>query len=220
MTESTTCTPELYRENLNFWDRAWNMVKTPYTQMPDLDYINRIPKSLESKKALPVLDLGCGSGWLSIFLARAGFQVVGVDVANHALELAKSWAEDEGHKIDFQESDITSLGFGNDYFGSVVANSIFEHLTYELAVKTIQDIHKILQPGGYLLACFDLVGTGPGEYFRLADGTQVYTDKGRQGMILRCFSDDEIKSLLGSWEILELSTVASGTRFVLAAKKA
>src|SRR5579875_3895069 len=80
---------DVYRENADFWARAWNMVKTPYTQMPDLPYITAIPEALSRQGVRRVLDLGCGSGWLSIFLARQGFFVTGVDLAEHAVELAR-----------------------------------------------------------------------------------------------------------------------------------
>ena len=92
MVKTISTDSEVYRQNLEFWQRAWNMVKVPYTQLPDLNYIPRIPAELESKKTTRILDLGCGSGWLSVFLARNGFKMLGVDVASHAIELAKTWA--------------------------------------------------------------------------------------------------------------------------------
>ncbi len=214
----TICSPEVYRQNLEFWDRAWNMVKVPYTQMPDLDYVPKIPAALNSKISSRVLDLGCGSGWLSIFLARHGFNVTGVDIAKHAIELGQVWANDEKLAIDFQVQDISELKFEKSYFGAVVANSIFEHLTYSLAKQSLEAIHEMLEPGGIFVGCFDKVGTGPGEYYKLEDGSQIYTDKGRKGMLLRCFSDDEIKDFFSTWNLREFSEVAAGARFVIASK--
>ena len=98
----------------------------------------------------------------------------------------------------------------------MVANSIFEHLTFDLANKTVESLSNLLEPGGIFLGCFDKVGTGPGEYYKLEDGTQVYTDKGRQGMMLRCFSNSEIEALFQKWTIEELSEVADGSRFLIA----
>ena len=218
MMSETTLSPQVYEENLAFWEKAWNGVKTPYTQMPDMDYIPRIPAAIASRKADRVLDLGCGSGWLSVFLCRNGFDVCGVDVAAHALELGRMWASQENLKIDFTVQDISDLKFESDSFGSVVANSIFEHLTFELASKTVESLHRILKPGGLLVACFDKVGTGPGEYYKLEDGTQVYTDKGRRGMILRCFSDEEIRTLFSAFKIHELTQVSDMTRLFIAEK--
>jgi hypothetical protein len=175
---------KVYLQNLAFWDRAWNMVKVPYTQMPDLPYLSGIPEHLQKAGTRRVLDLGCGSGWLSIYLARAGFYVTGIDLAKHAIELG--------------------------------ANSIFEHLTYELAVVTIKQLKSILIPGGTFFGCFDKVGGGPGEYYSLEDGTHVYTDKGRQGMLLRFFNDEELQALFSGWRIEEFATLTSGSRIIWA----
>ena len=207
---------DVYLENIEFWERAWNGVKTPYTQMPDLPYLAAIPTSLQGYGVKSVLDLGCGSGWLSIYLARQGFIVTGVDVARHALELGAQWAEQEGHEIRFDVSDIVDLPYPPSSFDAVVGNSIFEHLTAELAASTIARLMSILVPGGVFFGCFDKVGTGPGEYYRLDDGTHVYTDKGRRGMLLRCFSDDELERLFKGWKVCEFKTLDSGSRIIWA----
>jgi SAM-dependent methyltransferase len=209
---------DIYESNIKFWDRAWGGVKTPYTQMPDLPYIQDIPRNLKAANAATVLDLGCGSGWLSIYLARDGFQVTGIDLAKHAIELAQQWADQENLKnASFQVADIADMDFAAASFDAVVANSIFEHLTYELADQTLRRLKNVLKPGGLFFGCFDKVGGGPGEYYKLEDGTHVYTDKGRSGMLLRCFDDNELRSLFGpGWDITSFDTIESGSRIVWA----
>ena len=212
----TLCDAGIYEQNLAFWDKAWKMVKNPYTQMPPLPYLEQILLVIQGAKALPVLDLGCGSGWLSVYLARHGFEVIGVDVAEHALELGKMWAQQESLPIKFVVQDISDLDFPDSCFGAVVANSIFEHLTNALALRTVERLTKSVAKDGVFFGCFDMVGTGPGQYYKLEDGTQVYTDKGRQGMMLRCFSDEEIRELFKSWTIEEFTTLESGSRLLVA----
>jgi SAM-dependent methyltransferase len=209
---------DIYESNIKFWDRAWGGVKTPYTQMPDLSYIQDIPETLSGAKASTVLDLGCGSGWLSIYLARAGYQVTGIDLAKHAIELAQQWAAQESlGNAQFQVADIAEMSFAENTFDAVVANSIFEHLTYELADRTLSQLRYVLKPGGLFFGCFDKVGGGPGEYYELEDGTHVYTDKGRSGMLLRCFDDLELKNLFNKgWNIRSFHTIESGSRIVWA----
>ncbi|CAN5677401.1 hypothetical protein BH10CYA1_BH10CYA1_55440 [soil metagenome] len=207
---------ENYNNNLDFWQRAWNGVKTPYTQMPDLPYLPSIPAWLNERKVRTVLDLGCGSGWLSIFLARQGFTVTGIDVAGHALELGRQWAEQENLKINFDVGDIAKIDYPEGSFDAVVANSIFEHFTYELANVTIKRLKSLLSPGGGFIGCFDKVGTGPGEYFELDDGSHIYTDKARQGMLLRYFPDKELEKLFADWTITKFEEFGTGSRFICA----
>ena len=207
---------DVYQQNIEFWDKAWKMVKVPYTQMPDLPYLTSIPEGLRNASARRVLDLGCGSGWLSIFLARQGFYVNGIDLAAHAIELARQWSDQEGLDVEFDIGDIVDLPYPEGSFDAVVANSIFEHLTADLARLTLARLKSILLPGGAFFGCFDKVGTGPGEYYQLADGTHVYTDKGRRGMLLRCFQDEELRQLFTGWTITEMRTLDSGSRIIWA----
>ncbi len=207
---------QAYQENIEFWHQAWNMCTKPYTKMPDLEYLPWIPEKLKAASASRVLDLGCGSGWLSVFLAREGFKVTGVDVANHALELGNQWASMEDLQIQFDTGDLGDLPYPDKSFDAVVANSIIEHLPLSLALVTMAKLKCVLIEGGIFVGCFDKVGTGPGEYYKLEDGTQVYTDKGRKGMMLRYFPDEELKELFNGWKIQELKTLESGSRFVVA----
>lgn len=209
--------PKIYSDNIEFWDRAWKPLKTPYTQMPDLPYIQEVPGRLRDAGIKRVLDLGCGSGWLSIFLGREGFDVTGTDIADQAIVLARTWANDENlSNVRFDVSDISSMPYSTGSFDAVVANSIFEHLTPDLANSTLQALKQLLRPDGYFFGCFDKVGTGPGEFYKMDDGTQVYTDKGRRGMLLRYFTDDELKALLLDWKIESFATIDSGSRIIWA----
>jgi SAM-dependent methyltransferase len=209
-------TSQTYQDNLEFWQRAWSGVKAPYTQMPDLPYLESIPAWLTERRVKSVLDLGCGSGWLAIFLARRGFQVTGLDVAEHAIQLARTWADEEDLEIEFDVGDIADMDYAMGSFDAVVANSIFEHLTWDLAEHALKRLKSILLPKGCFIGCFDKVGTGPGDYYELGDGSHIYTDKGRRGMLLRNFSDEELKKLFSGWTISRFEEFDSGSRFICA----
>jgi SAM-dependent methyltransferase len=206
----------VYKANLEFWERAWAPVKTPYTKMPDLPYMAEIPAYLRKRNAHRVLDLGCGSGWLSIYLARDGFTVTGLDISDQALFLAKTWAEQENLAIKFDTGDIAEMSYAPGSFDAVVANSIFEHLPFDLAVSTLELLKTLLVPGAAFIGCFDKVGGGPGEFYELSDGTHVYTDKPRRGMLLRYFSNDELRRIFGGWSIDRFDELETGSRFVCA----
>ena len=52
----------------------------------DIDFYVRFADALDPGRKLPVLELGCGTGRISIALAEAGFRVVGVDISPAMLE--------------------------------------------------------------------------------------------------------------------------------------
>ncbi len=56
-----------------------------------------------------VMDLGCGVGDKSVFLAKSGFSVTGVDFAPTALKEARAAAEKERVRVTFILADITKI---------------------------------------------------------------------------------------------------------------
>lgn len=207
---------DLYRDNLDFWERAWSAVKNAYTQLPQLSYLPTIPEILNEQKVKSVLDLGCGSGWLSIYLARNGFEVTGLDISFNAIRLGKEWADKEDLDIHFEVGDIADLTYLESSFDAVVGNSIFEHFPYEMTMVTLKKLRKVLVPGGTFIGCFDEVGSGPGEYFKLPDNTHVYTDQARKGMLLRNYSDDELKEFFKGWKLDSITELKKGSRLLVA----
>lgn len=208
----------VYQENISFWEKAWNMCRVPYTQLPDLSYIPRIAEELNKSGAKRVLDLGCGSGWLAVYLARQGFEVVGVDVSAQAINLANTWASQEDLKISFEVGDASQLQYQAGSFDAVVANSIFEHFPIKQAQLLTDKINSMLKDGGVFVGCFDKVGGGPGEYYTLEDGTHVYTDKARKGMMLRRYELEELQELFKTFKAMKNDEVDGGSIFLVANK--
>jgi SAM-dependent methyltransferase len=64
------------------------------------------------------IDIGCGTGDAAIYLARHGWRVTGVDVAEKALDKARAKAAAENVRVDFTRADATRLssaGVGKDF---------------------------------------------------------------------------------------------------------
>jgi SAM-dependent methyltransferase len=64
------------------------------------------------------LDLGCGAGRNSLYLARNGWQVIGIDLVGHAVELAQCAAVGAAASARFLQGDVTRLGdlhIGDNY---------------------------------------------------------------------------------------------------------
>ncbi len=79
-------------------------------------------------KPYRVLDIGCGEGKDSVFLARNGYQVTAFDVADTGLEKAKRLAEHNCVKIDFFRADV------NDYvptgeFDIIFSSGVFHYIS-------------------------------------------------------------------------------------------
>jgi SAM-dependent methyltransferase len=66
------------------------------------------------------LDLGCGTGTNSIYLAQQGFLVVGVDFSSKAIATARAKARRANVAIDFHVADVTRLDFLSEPFDFVL----------------------------------------------------------------------------------------------------
>ena len=210
---------EIYEENLYFWDTAWQRVSKPHKELPKLPYIHEITRKLKKYQVKKVLDLGCGSGWLSVFISKYGFEVTGIDVAKPAIELGKTWAKEDNSNVNFLIGDLLNLPFKEGSFDAIICNSVLEHFRYDQAQILFEKIHKILIEKGFFFGCFDAVGSGKGEYFELPDTTHVYIDPARKGMMLRNYTDKELRELLSNFDILSFDKNSFGSRLVWARKK-
>lgn len=97
-----------------------------------------------------VLECGCGTGWLSYFLARRGYEVTGQDVSEEAIALARAnptWP-DPG-KVEFVCSDFEGLDLQEQYDAVIFYGSL-HHAEDELGA--IRSAYKALKSGGVFLS--------------------------------------------------------------------
>lgn len=76
----------------------------------------------------PVLELACGSGRLTIPLAREGIDITGLDISEEMLQLAKSKASKSGLSIRFIRGDIRSFDLGEKFKFIVIPAQSLSHL--------------------------------------------------------------------------------------------
>src|SRR4051812_12260629 len=80
-----------YLKNL---DQAgvWHAVHKPFSDPDCARYLAEMAAVLALLPPPParLLDLGCGTGWTSVFFARAGYEVVGLDIAPDMVEQAEA----------------------------------------------------------------------------------------------------------------------------------
>jgi len=97
------------------------------------------------------LDIACGEGRNSIFLAQAGFGVTGLDISRKGLDKAIRRMNEEGVQVDFQLADLESYEFFETY--DLIIN--FNFLLRELIPKLV----FALNPGGVIV--FDTILDAP-----------------------------------------------------------
>lgn len=99
-----------------------------------------------------VLDLACGHGRISLELARRGFDVVGVDLSERSIALARDAAERESLPIEFIQADMREIAFVDDFDAVFNIFTAFGYFEEEHENQRVLDaVARALKPGGAFL---------------------------------------------------------------------
>ncbi|HEY2030947.1 MAG TPA: methyltransferase [Myxococcales bacterium] len=97
-----------------------------------------------------VLEIGCGTGQLSLFLATAERRIVGADLSRRSLELAEDARRRYGiHSAQFLETDLRSPGLRKGAFDVVIASGVLHHTPDPRS--SFKAVARLAKPGGVLV---------------------------------------------------------------------
>jgi SAM-dependent methyltransferase len=97
-----------------------------------------------------VLEMGCGTGQLSLFLASAQRLVVGADLTRAALELGHRAAGRFGvHGARFVETDLQSPGLRRESFDVVICSGVLHHTPRPR--ESFGAVARLVRPGGVMV---------------------------------------------------------------------
>ena len=163
-----------------------------------------IIEAWKNKRIRPcrVVDLGCGAGNYSVWLARHGFQVTGLDISREAIRLAETRAEEAGVSCRFMTRDL--LGDVEEFAGAfdlAIDWELLHHIFPDDRESYIQNVRKMLDREGIFLS------VGFNENDPAFGGKGKYRTT-RLGTILYFSSADELRALFAPYfTIIELKTL-------------
>lgn len=108
-----------------------------------------------------ILDVGCGMGETTLFLAQKGYDVQGVDLVPSAIEEARSKAFDKGLEDLFFVHDALRLHELTDRFDTIIDVGLFHTLSDMDRRSYISSISSVLKvPGKLFILCFSSTHKG------------------------------------------------------------
>jgi ubiquinone/menaquinone biosynthesis C-methylase UbiE len=101
-----------------------------------------------------VLDVGCGTGAQTLPAAdvAGSGNVAGIDPSPDMLGRAREKAVKKALDIDFRSAAIEKLPFEDERFDAVLSSFMLHHLPDDVMRAGFAEIHRVLKPGGRLLA--------------------------------------------------------------------
>lgn len=123
--------------------------KAEYVSVQRTYWLEELASKLNPARSKKLLDIGCGSGFLSAILADMGFEVYGVDLSEEMIAQAKEFAQNNSLNINFAVMDAEMLTFADESFDYIVSRNV----TWNLAEpeKAYKEWLRVLKPGGRLI---------------------------------------------------------------------
>lgn len=142
-------------------EKLYDPIATHYDE-DSYDYKDDIPFYLEEAKrtAVPVLELAAGTGRVTLELARAGFEAVGLEISEAMLEVArkktKELSEDVRKNVTWVQADMRDFDLGRQFPLVIIPYRSFQHLeTREEQEACLTCVAEHLEPDGrFILSLF------------------------------------------------------------------
>lgn len=135
-----------------FYDRASSFEELPWHADEATTAMRDVVAKRKSGRAL---DVGCGAGNESMFFAKRGFEVTGIDFIPQAIELASSRARVEGLEIEWIETDVMTWRAQVTY-DVVIDRGCMHSLGTSQLARYKSQLLSLLAPGAdYVLMHFD-----------------------------------------------------------------
>ncbi len=166
----------LQKAGLTLQRVVWSRRATSWDEMsnPGLDrVVGEVLRLVGDRPDANALDLGCGSGQLSIPLASQVKSVVALDIAPKMIELLRSKLETGGiTNVTAAVGSVQQYGIVNGSVDLVCSNYVLHHLSDNEKLRFVKDCFEWLVPGGELIFGDMMFGRGS-----TADDRAVIADK-------------------------------------------
>ncbi|MBD5497790.1 MAG: class I SAM-dependent methyltransferase [Lachnospiraceae bacterium] len=206
---------------MKYWDTVWHK--------EDIENYKHYIKGYENVKNIMVrefqkhnchviCDAACGFGANSLILQSNGFDVWGFDISESAVWITKELLTPYGvRKEQFKTASILNTEYPDHFFDAVAVRAALDHLCVNEFNRALDELKRITKENGLLYASFDSLEPDDTEleHSVLEDGSFLYTDESRNGLLFHYYSDEDIQKVFQGYEILDMETDGCGNRHLV-----
>lgn len=153
------------------------------------------------------LDIGCGLGRHSVYMAENGFNVTALDLSEYGVCHLKKWADEKCLNINTVVSDILKLPFEDNSFDCIMAYNVIYHTDGEGFVQIVNEIKRVLKPKGEFFVT--LLSKGHWSYTAFAENavdknTIIRNDTPTENNVPHFYMDfNDITEFFRDWEFVD-----------------
>lgn len=126
------------------------------------DALSHAAQRLDAKPGDKILDVATGTGWTARNVARAGAEVVGVDIADALLDAARELSAHIVPPISYKQGDAEALPFMDGAFEGVI--STFGVMFAANQAQAAAELARVCKPGGRLVVAAWVPGGSVAEF--------------------------------------------------------
>ena len=160
-----------------------------------------------------ILDLGCGAGKHTKFLAENGFEAYGCDYSTSGIKVSEQILDEANLKADFQVASIDALPYENEFFDGLICWGVLCYNDKQSIEKAADEMFRVLKKGAKAL-----ILTRNLEDYRYAQAQKISryeaiiqeNDESRSafkenGMPMYFFDKDEVKRVFHRFARIDIN---------------
>ena len=169
---------------------------------PDIPGIVALMKKAGVKT---VLDLGSGTGRHTIYLAKNGFNVFGLDNSPEGIQATQKWLAEQGLEAELIQSNMSDpLPYEDSFFDAVISVQVMHHGNTATVHSIAREITRVTRQGGLVYITVATLKMLSNEWEEVEPNTFIPLDGPEKGLLHHFFTIEELKDTYSSFNIVDI----------------
>jgi len=162
-----------------------------------------------------ILDLGCGAGRHTYFMANEGIDVYGVDISKKGVEYTKKLLENNNLKGTIEIATIDKLPYKDNYFDGIISYGVLYYCTSNMIAKSVDEIYRVLKKDGKAIIVVRSIND-----YRFGQGKEIEKNTfiineldsnknsyNENDMLMHFFEEEELKNLFKKFSNIKIDRI-------------